>query len=71
MMIKPDAMPTAGAILETLAAANLTVANLKMVRLLRKDAEEFYREHHGKHFFDRLVDFMSSGPVLAVYGARC
>nr|CAG4644436.1 EOG090X0HUX [Lepidurus arcticus] len=37
----------------------------KEVKLNRKSAEEFYAEHSGRFFFNRLVTFMTSGPVLA------
>ena len=36
------------------------------MQLLKKDVEEFYAEHRGKAFFDNLVGFMSSGPVIAL-----
>ena len=35
-------------------------------QLTRARAEEFYSEHFGKEFFDKLVDFMSSGPIWAL-----
>ncbi len=35
-------------------------------QLTRSRAEEFYVEHFGKSFFDGLVEFMSSGPVVAL-----
>jgi len=66
MVIKPDAVPQAGSILEAINSAGLTVANLRQVQLLRKDVEEFYAEHRGKSFFENLVGFMSSGPVVAL-----
>ena len=37
-----------------------------MVRLDRERAEAFYAVHRGKPFFTSLVDFMTSGPVLAL-----
>ncbi|XP_062577249.1 nucleoside diphosphate kinase 6-like [Saccostrea cucullata] len=42
----------------------------KHLHLTRADAEEFYREHHGKFFHSRLVNFMSSGHIWAHILAR-
>lgn len=66
MMVKPDAQGNAGEILDMVISAGLQVKGLRMTKLLRKDAEEFYGEHRGQHFFDKLVTFMSSGPVIAL-----
>jgi len=66
MVIKPNAVPHAGSILEAVTSSGLTIANLRQVQLLRKDVEEFYAEHRGKAFFENLVAFMSSGPVIAL-----
>ena len=38
---------------------------LKMKRLSKNAAEEFYGIHKGKPFYDKLVDFMTSGPIIA------
>lgn len=35
-----------------------------MVHLTREQAEGFYAEHKGRPFFDGLVDFMTSGPIM-------
>lgn len=42
----------------------------KHLHLRRADAEEFYKEHHGKFFHNRLVNFMSSGYIWAHILAR-
>jgi len=42
---------------------NFIVIRSKMMQLNRKRAEDFYEEHRGKFFFNRLVTFMSSGPI--------
>jgi nucleoside-diphosphate kinase len=36
-----------------------------MLRLTRAQAEEFYGEHHGKPFYEPLVQFMTSAPIVA------
>jgi len=67
MMIKPDAAAQAGNIIDRISnSGNLHIVNMRMVRLLRREAEEFYAEHQGKEFFAGLTDFMSSGPVIAL-----
>lgn len=66
-MIKPDAMADGhmGKILAQIQAAGFTFKALKMTRLSRAQAEAFYAVHASRSFFGELVDFMSSGPILA------
>ena len=65
-IIKPDAVRKnhIGAIVDRFEKAGLTIAASKMVQLDRATAEGFYAEHQGKGFFDGLIDFMTSGPVV-------
>uniref|UniRef100_A0A3Q3AHN2 Nucleoside diphosphate kinase B n=1 Tax=Kryptolebias marmoratus TaxID=37003 RepID=A0A3Q3AHN2_KRYMA len=64
-VIKPDAMEEhRDTILEEIRGRGFTVTQLKETVLSREMAEEFYREHREKPFFDQLVDFMSRGPSL-------
>jgi len=65
-IIKPDAVSKnhIGAIVARFEAAGLTIAALRMMQLSRAQAEGFYAEHKGRPFFDSLVDFMISGPVV-------
>ncbi|WGE34333.1 nucleoside-diphosphate kinase [Actinobacillus genomosp. 1] len=67
-LIKPDATRRnlIGKILSHLEEAGLTVKALKKVQLNREQAEGFYAEHQGKEFFDSLVEFMISAPIVAV-----
>lgn len=66
-MIKPEAMRknVAGAILKMIEEAGFEVIALKMKKLSRADAEAFYNIHKGKPFYEELVDFMTSGPIIA------
>jgi nucleoside-diphosphate kinase len=68
LLIKPDAVRArhTGEILRRLEAAQFDVTGLLMRRLSRGDAESFYAIHRGKEFFAGLVDFMTSGPLVAV-----
>lgn len=66
-MIKPDAMANghAGAILDRIIKEGYRVVALKMTKLSPEKAGEFYAVHAARPFYGELVEFMSSGPVLA------
>ena len=66
-MIKPQAMRNGagGAILKMIQDGGFEIIALKMKRLSKNAAEEFYGIHKGKPFYDKLVDFMTSGPIIA------
>jgi nucleoside-diphosphate kinase len=65
-IIKPDAVKknAIGQILARFEAAGLRVVAARMMHLSRDEAEGFYAVHRGRPFFDALVEFMISGPVL-------
>ena len=65
-IIKPDAVGqnAIGAILSRFEEAGLRVKAMKMVRLDREQAKAFYAVHADKPFYDDLVAFMTSGPVV-------
>lgn len=62
-MRAPDA---ATAILERIRKAGFTIVKQKRVHLSKGEAEDFYGEHAGKPFFDKLTGFMSSGTTMAL-----
>ena len=66
-MIKPDAMSKghAGAILDRIIKEGYRVVALKMIKLSPEKAGEFYDIHRARPFFGELVEFMSSGPIIA------
>jgi nucleoside-diphosphate kinase len=66
-LIKPDAVEAGlmGRILSDIEAAGFRIAAMKMVRLSRAQAEAFYAVHRERPFFASLVEFMTSGPVVA------
>ena len=66
-MIKPDAVSAGhvGAILEKITTAGFLIRGLKMTQLSRREAEAFYEVHKERPFFDELVRFMTSGPIVA------
>ena len=67
-IIKPDAMKAghAGKIMDMILAAGFELAAVDRFQLTRRQAEGFYRVHHGKPFFPGLVEFMSEGPSLVL-----
>jgi nucleoside-diphosphate kinase len=67
-MVKPDAveMNCIGGIIARFEQAGLRVAAAKMIVVARDEAERFYAVHKGKHFFESLVSFITSGPLLAM-----
>jgi len=65
-IIKPDAVAknVLGKILDRFESSGLKIVAVKMLHLDQDMAEGFYAEHKGKPFFDKLINFMTSGPVL-------
>jgi len=66
LIIKPDAVRRGlvGEILRRVEAKGLRIAEMQMVDIDRPLAEEHYVEHREKAFFDELVEFIGSGPVV-------
>lgn len=66
-IIKPDAVAagSAGNILAHLEKEGFTVRGLRMLRLSVEQAQAFYEVHKERPFYGSLVDFMTSGPVIA------
>lgn len=66
-MIKPCSYMNIGKIIDYIYNnANFTISKLKMARLLPSDAEEFYFEHKGKNFFEKLTNFITSDFVVGM-----
>lgn len=65
-IIKPDAVGSgrAGAILAHLEEAGFTLRAIRHLRLSVAQAAAFYAVHEERPFFESLVDFMTSGPVI-------
>ena len=66
-MIKPEAVENGhiGAILERINAAGFTIVAMKKTALTSEKAGEFYAVHKERPFYAELVDYMSSGPIVA------
>lgn len=65
-IVKPDAVGknNIGAIYNRFEENGLTIVAAKMKQLSRKEAEDFYAVHKERPFFQELVQFMTSGPVM-------
>lgn len=68
LMVKPDGVQRrlVGEIIRRFEAKGFTLAALEMVKPTREQAEAHYGVHRGKPFFEGVVNFISSGPVVAM-----
>jgi len=68
ILVKPDgvARGLTGEILRRIEAKGYRITELKMLRADRELLAEHYAEHEGKPFYEPLLDFMSSGPSVAI-----
>jgi len=66
-MIKPDAVRDGhiGAILNQITEAGFRISAMKLTQLSTADAQAFYAVHKERPFFGELVEFMTSGPIVA------
>jgi nucleoside-diphosphate kinase len=67
-IIKPDALRTGktGPILSMINEGGFEISAIKMVQMTLQQAESFYEVHKGKTFFEGLVEFIISGPVVVL-----
>lgn len=68
VMIKPDGVKRriVGEIIHRLEKKGLEIVDIKLLNLSKELAEEHYSEHKGKKFFDQLIEYITSGPVIAM-----
>ena len=66
--IKPDGVQRSliGEIVGRFESKGFTLVGMKLMKASRELAEQHYGEHKGKPFFDGLVDFITSGPLVAM-----
>ncbi|CAG7617968.1 nucleoside-diphosphate kinase [Leucobacter soli] len=71
ILVKPDGVKRGltGEILRRIEAKGYVLVDLKMVQADRDLLTSHYAEHEGKPFFEPLVEFMSSGPTVAIRAA--
>ena len=68
ILIKPDGVQRGlcGEIISRFERTGLKISGIKLVQMTRDLATEHYAEHQGKHFFDGLLDYITSAPVMAI-----
>ena len=68
ILIKPNVVKKnkIGAVINALEDKRLIIRNMKMETLTRERAEGFYEIHRGKPFFDNLINFMTSCPIIEI-----
>ncbi len=66
-MLKPDAIENGytGKILDMIIAAGFEIKAMKLTRLTTEQAQEFYAVHSERPFYGELVEYMTSGPIIA------
>ena len=66
-MLKPDAIENgyAGKILDMIIQAGFEIKAMKLTRLTTEQAQKFYEVHAERHFYGELVEYMTSGPIVA------
>ncbi len=66
--VKPDAVQRGliGEVIQRFEKKGFKIIGLKILQLDRQTAEKHYAEHFGKPFFESLVDFITSGPVVVM-----
>ncbi|CAA9583649.1 MAG: Nucleoside diphosphate kinase [uncultured Truepera sp.] len=67
-MVKPDGVKRGlvGEVVRRLEQKGFRIVGMKLMQIPRETAEKHYGEHQGKPFFDPLVSFITSGPVVAM-----
>ena len=65
-LIKPDVVSDGhlGEIVQSIQDAGFKIIAIKLTRLSRVEAMDFYSVHKEKPFFEKLIDFMISGPIV-------
>ena len=68
LFVKPDGVMRGltGEIIRRIERKGLLITAIKLLKLNRERAEEFYNVHRGKPFFEALVKHVTSGPILAM-----
>ncbi|MFZ4592483.1 MAG: nucleoside-diphosphate kinase, partial [Ignavibacteria bacterium] len=67
-IIKPDAVKknVQGYIIQMLLDAGFTIRAMKLMQLTKEQAQKFYEVHNERPFYNDLVEYMTSGPVIPI-----
>jgi len=68
ILLKPDGVQRGliGEIISRFEKKGLKIAAMKMMRMTKKKAEDFYSVHKGKPFYNGLVEYITSGPIVGI-----
>ncbi len=68
LMVKPDGVQRGllGDVISRVEKRGLRIIAIKMLEIERERAEDHYAEHEGKEFYESLLDYITSGPVVAM-----
>ena len=68
VLVKPDAVERnlVGPIIKHFEKSGIYVRAIKMMKLDKATAHSLYEEHFGKPFYDELINYMTSGPIVAM-----
>jgi len=66
--LKPDTISRklVGRVIQRFEDRGFEIVEMRMLTLTKKMAEEYYGEHKGKEFYERLINFMTSGRIVAM-----
>lgn len=65
-MLKPDVISKMGKILRRIYSEGFIIVQMKMVKFLKDEAMELCSKHHGKPYLPSLLEYITSGPCLAL-----
>lgn len=65
-ILKPDCLEkrVQGKVIQQIIDAGFTIKGMRLMKLTRDSAQKFYEVHKGKPFYEPLVEYMTSGPVV-------
>lgn len=68
VIIKPDGVMRnlIGKIIDSYEVENLKIIDMKMLKISRQLAEQHYKEHFGKEFYNGLIDYITSSPSVVI-----
>lgn len=68
ILLKPDGVERGliGEIISRFEKKGLKIVAMKMMRMTKKKAENFYSVHKGKPFYSGLIDYITSGPIVGI-----
>lgn len=68
VMIKPDGVRRGliGEIIQRFERRGMKIVGMKLLKMSRETAEKLYEEHKGKSFYEELVNYITSGPVVCM-----